>query len=103
MSDGAIVTIAGFAGSLRKASFNRALLRAAVEAAPAAQLRIEVCDLSEVPLYNGDVEALGLPEAVQKLREAVTRADGLLIATPEYNWGVPAVTKNALDWLSRPP
>lgn len=96
------VRILAFAGSLRQASYNRALLRAAVELAPAG-LAIEVFDLAEVPLYNGDVEAAGDPPAVQALKAAIASADGVLIATPEYNHGVPAVTKNAVDWASRPP
>jgi len=94
--------IVGIAGSLRRASFNRALLRAATELAPAT-LRITTHDLIEVPLYNGDVESVEVPRAVLALREAVQAADGLLIATPEYNHGVPGVLKNTIDWLSRPP
>ncbi len=91
-----------FAGSLRQGSYNRALLRAAVELAP-AELAIEVHDLAAIPLYNGDLEAAGMPEPVATLRRAVAEADGLLVVTPEYNHGLPAVTKNAIDWLSRPP
>jgi chromate reductase len=93
--------IAALAGSLRQASFNRALLRAAIEVAPAG-LHIVVHDLDAVPLYNADVEAAGPPQSVAELRDAVRRSDGLLIATPEYNHGVPGVLKNAVDWLSRP-
>lgn len=94
--------IVGIPGSLRRGSFNRALLRAAVGLAP-PELAIDTWPLDAVPLYDGDVEAQGLPEAVHGLREAVAAADGLLIATPEYNHGVPGVVKNAVDWLSRPP
>ena len=94
--------ILGIAGSLRRASFNRALLRAAAELAPNG-MEVEVFDLAEVPLYNGDVEAEGDPEAVARLKQAVRAADGVLFVTPEYNHGVPAVMKNALDWASRPP
>jgi chromate reductase len=94
--------IAGIAGSLRQASFNRALLRAATELAP-ANLHITVHDLLSIPLYNADVEARGVPAAVEELRSAVRAADGLLIASPEYNYGVPGVLKNTVDWLSRPP
>jgi chromate reductase len=94
--------IAGFAGSLRRASFNRALLRAAQELAP-SNLRIRAHDLDPIPLYNADVEAAGAPPAVVELRSAVRAADGVLIATPEYNHGVPGVLKNTIDWLSRPP
>ena len=94
--------VVGIAGSLRRGSLNRALLNAAAELAPAA-LEIVPHDLSEVPLYNGDVEAAALPRSVQELRVAVKEADAILIATPEYNHGVPGVLKNAIDWLSRPP
>jgi chromate reductase len=97
-----VFEIVGIAGSLRQASFNRALLRAATELAP-ARLRITTHDLLGIPLYNADVEAREVPRAVEELRAAVLAADGLLIATPEYNHGVPGVLKNAIDWLSRPP
>lgn len=96
------VHIVAFAGSLRKASYNRALLAAAAELAPPT-LTLEVFDLIDVPLYNADVEAEGDPPAVVGLKQAIAAADGVLIATPEYNHGVPAVTKNAVDWASRPP
>jgi chromate reductase, NAD(P)H dehydrogenase (quinone) len=98
----AALSILGLAGSLRRASYNRALLRAAAEIAPEG-MKIEIFDLAEVPLYNGDVEAEGDPEAVARLKKAIAAADGVLMATPEYNHGVPAVMKNAVDWASRPP
>jgi len=101
-SEARVYTVVGFAGSLRRGSYNRALLRAAIEVAP-PQLRIEVRELDAVPLYNADVEAAGVPPGVEELRAAVRQADALLIATPEYNHGVPGVLKNAIDWLSRPP
>jgi len=94
--------IVGFAGSLRAASYNRALLRAALEMAPPT-LRIQIETLDGVPLFNGDVEARGMPDAVAALRRAIAAADGVLIATPEYSHGTTGVLKNALDWLSRPP
>ncbi len=97
-----ILTVAAIAGSLRKASYNRSLLRAAQELAP-ERLRIEIHDLLDIPLYNEDVEKEGVPPAVDALRQAIRAADGLLIATPEYNHGVPGVLKNTFDWLSRPP
>lgn len=97
-----VFQIAGIAGSLRQGSFNRGLLRAAAELAPAT-LRITIHDLLPIPLYKADVEARGAPDAVADLRNAVRASDGLLIATPEYNHGVPGVLKNAIDWLSRPP
>jgi chromate reductase len=95
-------TVVGFAGSLRRGSYNRALLRAATELAPPA-LDIVIHELDGIPLYNGDIEAAGAPPSVLQLGDAVRRADGLLIATPEYNHGVPGVLKNAIDLLSRPP
>jgi chromate reductase len=94
--------IAAFAGSLRQGSYNRALLRAMVDRAPQS-MEIETLDLHDVPFYNGDVEDEGDPEPVADLKRAIDEADGLLIVTPEYNHGVPAVTKNAVDWASRPP
>src|SRR5215510_11086448 len=97
-----VFNVVGFAGSLRGASYNRALLRAATELAPPA-LRIVIHELDGIPLYNGDIEAAGAPSSVVELRDAIRKADGLLIATPEYNYGVPGVLKNTIDWLSRPP
>ena len=94
--------VVGIAGSLRRGSLNGALLQAAVELAPAA-LEIIPHGLSEIPLYNADLEAGAVPRAVYDLRVAVMQADAVLIATPEYNHGVPGVLKNAIDWLSRPP
>ena len=94
--------VVGFAGSLRRASYNRALLRAAAELA-APKLHVIIHDLSPIPLYNADVEAEAIPSSVAELRTAVRQADALLIATPEYNHGVPGVLKNTIDWLSRPP
>jgi chromate reductase len=94
--------VVGIAGSLRAKSFNKALLAAAKKNAPAT-LAIDIFDLAGVPLFDQDVEAKGYPEAVAKLQAAVGAADGVLIATPEYNSGIPGVLKNALDWMSRPP
>src|SRR5690242_14601242 len=93
----------GIAGSLRGGSYNRALLRAAVALAPSG-VEIRVFDrLADVPPYNADVEAKGDPEPVGALKQAIRDADALLIVTPEYNYGVPGVLKNAIDWASRPP
>jgi chromate reductase len=102
MSDPAPLRICGLAGSLRQGSYNRALLRAAKALAPPG-LVIDVFDLVEVPLYNGDVEAAGDPPGVAALKAAIRGAHGVLFVTPEYNHGVPGVMKNALDWASRPP
>ena len=90
-------------GSLRAGSFNTSLLRALPELAPPA-LRFTMVSFAGIPVYNGDDEdALGLPAAVVTLRKAIRGSDGLIIATPEYNNGVPGPLKNALDWCSRPP
>ena len=89
------------AGSLRQGSYNQALLRAGQQLAPAA-MRIRIHDLSDIPLFSEDVERMAIPTAVGSLRAAVAEADGFLVATPEYNHGVPGVMKNAFDWLSRP-
>jgi chromate reductase, NAD(P)H dehydrogenase (quinone) len=95
------MTVLGIAGSLRAGSYNRGLLRAARELLPAG-LQLEEHDLRGLPLYDGDVEAAGDPQPVIDLKDAIARADALLIATPEYNRGVPGVLKNAVDWASRP-
>lgn len=96
-----MTTILGLSGSLRRASLNAGLLRAAAELAPDG-VTIEIGSIREVPLYDGDLEAAeGRPEAVARLCDQLASADGLLLATPEYNNGVPGVFKNALDWMSR--
>ena len=97
------LTVCGIAGSLRRGSYNRALLRTAVELAPAG-MEVRIFDrLGEIPLFDEDVEAAGDPEPVAALKRAIGEADALLVATPEYNHGVPGVLKNAIDWASRPP
>lgn len=93
--------IIALSGALRRASYNTALLRAAAGLAPAG-VSIELRTLHGIPLYDGDVEAEGVPPAVTELREAIRAADALLIGTPEYNNSIPGVLKNGLDWLSRP-
>jgi NAD(P)H-dependent FMN reductase len=94
--------ILGIAGSLRRASFNASLLRAAVELAPAGTT-LEIASIHGIPLYDADVEARGIPAAVAELKEKVVAADALLLVTPEYNNSIPGVFKNVIDWLSRPP
>lgn len=96
------IRVLAFAGSLRKASYNRALIRAAAELAPDG-MALDVFDLQGIPLFNADVEAEGYPERVQQFHQAIAEADGLLIATPEYQHSIPGVLKNAIDWASRPP
>src|SRR5687768_16349409 len=102
MADDAPVTILGIAGSLREGSFNSALLRAAVELAPASA-RIETASIKGIPLYDGDVEAAsGVPEVVEQLKNRIVGSDAVLLVTPEYNNSIPGVFKIAIDWLSRP-
>jgi len=96
-----LLTIAAFAGSLRKDSYNKALLRAAVELAP-PDMRIDPLDLSSLPLYNVDLDNDSPPGAVAALRDAIGRADGLLAVTPEHNFSMSAVTKTVIEWASRP-
>lgn len=96
------VSILAIAGSLRRDSYNRALVRAAAELAPEG-VAVDPFPLDDIPLFNRDVEAEGFPESVKKMHDAVAGADALLIATPEYQHSLPGVLKNALDWASRPP
>jgi len=92
----------GVSGSLRRGSFNTALLRAAATLVPPGST-LDVRTLHGIPLYDGDLEAAGgIPSEVATLKEAIVAADGLILATPEYNNGIPGVFKNAIDWLSRP-
>jgi chromate reductase len=96
------IRVLGIAGSLREGSHNRALLRAAQELAPAEMTIVTFDHLGLLPLYNEDVLAQGVPAPVAALKEAIHKADALLIATPEYNYSIPGVLKNAIDWASRP-
>jgi chromate reductase, NAD(P)H dehydrogenase (quinone) len=97
-----VLRVLGIVGSLRKGSYNRALLRAAVEFAP-PELEIRVFEeLAEIPSYDGDVESAGDPPPVAALKRAIAESDAVLIATPEYNHSIPGVLKNAIDWASRP-
>jgi chromate reductase len=96
------IRVAGIPGSLRAGSLNKALLRAAVELAPAGMEIKTYTGLGDIPPYNEDVFVKGDPEAVAVMKAAITEADAILISTPEYNYGVPGVLKNAIDWASRP-
>ncbi len=98
----ATIHILGICGSLRAESYNRVLLVEAAAIAPEG-VEIEIFEgLADIPLFNEDVEAEGEPEAVRSLKDAIASADALLIATPEYNYSVSGVLKNAIDWASRP-
>lgn len=98
-----MIKIIGITGSLRNGSFNTALLHTATTLMP-NEATLEVATLKGIPLYDGDIEVNeGIPQAVVALQEQIATADGLLLATPEYNNSIPGVLKNAIDWLSRPP
>lgn len=94
--------ILGICGSLRKASLNMAALRACAELTPQG-MTLEVASIADLPIFNQDVLDAGMPEPVKRLRGEIVAADGLLIASPEYNFSIPAPLKNAIDWASRPP
>jgi chromate reductase len=94
------ISILGFAGSLRKGSFNKSILRAAVELLPEGA-QLDIFDLEGIPLFNQDLESQ-LPERVKEFKGKIRASDAILIATPEYNYSVPGVLKNAIDWALRP-
>jgi chromate reductase len=94
------IIVLGFAGSLRKGSYNKALLRAAMELMP-GDAKLEIFDLEGIPPFNQDLETR-MPEKVKKFKAKIRAADAILIATPEYNYSIPGVLKNAIDWASRP-
>jgi len=94
------MNILGFAGSLRKDSYNKALLRAAMELLP-KDATLEIFDLEGIPPFNQDLETR-MPDKVKVFKTRIRKADAILIATPEYNYSIPGVLKNAIDWASRP-
>jgi len=94
------IHLLGFAGSIRKASCNTGLLRAALEVMP-KNMEMEIYSLANIPLYNGDTEA-NPPASVAEFKKKVAEADALLIAVTEYNYSISGVLKNAIDWASRP-
>jgi len=96
------IHILGFSGSLRQGSYNTALLRAAQEMLPEG-MTLEIFDVSPIPLYNADVQDRGFPEVIGRFKDRIAAADALLIATPEYNYSMSGVLKNAIDWVSRHP
>ena len=94
------LNIVSFAGSLRKGSISRRLLRSSIELTPSTMTITEL-EIEEVPMFNADLEDEGTPKVVVGLKKSLAASDGLLIVTPEYNNGIPGVTKNVIDWLSR--
>jgi chromate reductase, NAD(P)H dehydrogenase (quinone) len=96
------LVVAGIAGSLRRASFNRGLLRAAIEEVPDG-MTIQPLEIRDLPHYDADLDVDGGPESVRAFKAAIRASDGVFIATPEYNYSMPGVLKNALDWASRAP
>jgi len=94
--------VLGICGSLRKASFNMAALRACNEVLPSG-MSLKITEIGDIPMYNQDVFDAGLPEPAKRFRTEVAQADGVLIASPEYNFSVTPALKNAIDWASRPP
>ncbi|HEX8165381.1 MAG TPA: NADPH-dependent FMN reductase [Beijerinckiaceae bacterium] len=94
--------VIGISGSLRKGSFNTAALRAAQGLAPDG-MTIEAAEIGDLPLYNEDVKAQGFPPPAERLRSQLSAADAILFVTPEYNYSISGVLKNAIDWASRPP
>jgi chromate reductase len=102
MEDGSL-KIVGLAGSLRRASFHRGLIRAAQELAPRGLTVEPYEELDEIPFFNQDVEDQGVPAPAKEFKEKIRQADAVLIATPEYDYAIPGVLTNALDWALRPP
>ncbi|MFL5167214.1 MAG: NADPH-dependent FMN reductase [Microvirga sp.] len=96
------MNVIGISGSLRKGSFNTAALRAAQGLAPEG-MTIERAEIGDLPLYNDDVRAAGFPPPAERLRAQLAAADAILLVTPEYNYSISGVLKNAIDWASRPP
>jgi chromate reductase, NAD(P)H dehydrogenase (quinone) len=94
--------VLGISGSLRKGSYNSMALRAAQKLAPQG-MSIDIADISRIPMYNDDVRAAGEPPEVAALKAQIRAADAVLLVTPEYNFSIPGVLKNTLDWMSRPP
>jgi chromate reductase len=94
------IKLVAFCGSLRKASFNRMALQAFIERVPAG-VTVETIEIGDWPMYDADVQAKGFPAPVQAAQQAILGADGVVFATPEYNYSVSGVLKNAIDWLSR--
>src|SRR3954452_1919681 len=102
MSEAKGITVLAICGRLRQGSYNKAALHVRLEEEPAG-MTIETAEIGSIPLYNEDVRALGFPPPVEKLRAQIAAADALLFVSPEYNYSMTGVLKNAIDWASRPP
>lgn len=98
-----MLKILGFAGSLRRGSYNRLLLDNAQKLIPDRDAELEIYDLIDIPLYNQDVENIAFPDEVKEFHLKIKESDCLLIASPEYNYSITGILKNAIDWASRPP
>jgi len=101
MADGRPLSLVSICGSLRKASFNAAVQRALTELAPDGVTITALPGIGDMPFYNADVQAQGFPKIVTEMAEAIRKADGVIFCSPEYNYSIPGVLKNAIDWLSR--
>lgn len=97
------IKVLAFCGSLRKGSYNHMALNAAAEIGKAQGMQFEVASIREIPHYDADVQAGGFPEQVTRLGEQIAQADAVLFVSPEYNYSIPGVLKNAIDWISRLP
>ena len=102
MADVTPIKVMGLSGSFRKGSYNTLLLKAAQELAPAG-MSIEIYDYTDLPLYNDDVRVAGFPPTVQRFRSTIATSHAILFASPEFNYSVSGVLKNAIDWASRAP
>jgi len=101
MADQRPLSLVSICGSLRKGSLNAAVQRALPELAPAGVTIQPLFGIADMPLYNADIQAEGFPKSVTDMAESIRRADGLIFVSPEYNYSIPGVLKNAIDWLSR--
>ncbi|MGH7096137.1 MAG: NADPH-dependent FMN reductase [Stellaceae bacterium] len=102
MSERRGISVLAICGSLRSGSYNKMALREAIAAKPST-MTVTVADIATIPLYNEDARVQGFPAPVETLRRQIAEADALLFVTPEYNYSMPGVLKNAIDWASRPP
>jgi chromate reductase len=103
MSENRPLALVSICGSLRKGSFNAAIQRSLPELAPAGTTITALSGIADLPLYNADVQDQGFPKPVTEMADTIRKADGVVICSPEYNYSIPGVLKNAIDWISRVP